>query len=350
MMHVRSMCVVDRPAPHLAKGPPVNIRPVLTTLCLVGLVGLPSYAQTRSEKVDKLASMLTGAINDKQADNSEVYTDAKTGQVIRATPLQLMRETMTSVNLEDIPGKLALEIWASQTNVPLVVNWASLEAQGVDPTTPITLKLHRVPGEQVLKLIIQQLHPDPLGDDELLLDVQQWYVRVMTRQDALRRSTTKMYFIGDLLMDIPHFDNAPGFDLNDALSNTSSGGSNGGGGGGEESKLFRDDNDDRKEKPLSKQEKAQRIVEMIRETIEPDIWRANGGEYGSVRYYRGMLVVKAPAFVHEQIGGTTGSTTKRSSTKHQTKRSSSDSSPEQTKRSSSGNVAGVGSKSPTLVR
>lgn len=319
------------------------------------MTAAPCFGQSRSEKVDQLASMLSGAMNQKSANAQEVYTDAKTGEIIRATPLQLMRETMTSVDFDAIPGRLALEIWASQTNVPLVINWKALEAQGIDPQTPISLQLYRVPGEVVLNLIIQQLHPDPIGNDELLLDVQQWYVRVMTREDALRRSTTRMYFIGDLLMEIPSFDGAPGFDLNQALSNTSTGGSTegsrgGGNAGGGQGIFTRDD--EPRETRLTKREKAERIVDMIRDTIEPDIWRENGGEFGSIRYYRGMLVVKAPAFVHEQIGGGSNSAAAtRSSTKRSSPRADLGVQDRlRGKRSTAGNVAGVADTKPDLVR
>ncbi|MFK7788017.1 MAG: hypothetical protein AB8C95_00815 [Phycisphaeraceae bacterium] len=336
-------------------------RPLFATLCLVAAVSMPALGQSRSERVNNIASALSSGINDKAPDDT-VYTDARTGEVIRATPAQLMRETLTSVDFKEMSGRLALEIWSNQTNVPLVVNWRALEAQGIDPNAPVTLRLGKVPAEQVLKLIIQQIHPDPLANDELLLDIQQWYVRIITKEDALRRSTTKLYFIGDLLMDIPNFDNAPGFDLNAALSNTNSGGSGGNSGGGAGrgggnqggGLFFADDNDDKGEERLTKQEKAERIADMIRNTIEPDIWRGNGGEYGSVRYYRGMLIVKAPEFVHEQIGGATGAninkktTTKRSSTKRSSN-SSSKSAP-QGQRSSSGNVAGVAPKSPKIPR
>lgn len=330
----------------------MKLRPAFATLSLIAAVSMPAFGQSRSDRVDQIAAALSSGISDAPTENT-VYTDASTGETIRATPAQLMRETLTAVDFKDMSGRLALEIWSNQTNVPVVINWRALEAQGIDPNTPINLTLGKVPAEQVLRLILQQLHPEPLGNDELLLDIQQWYVRVITKEDALRRSTTKLYFIGDLLMEIPNFDNAPKFDLNEALSNTSSGGSNGNGNsGGQNQGLFSDDNDDRKEKVLSKQEKAEQIADMIRQTVEPDIWRGNGGEYGSVRYYRGMLVVKAPDFVHEQIGGMTGASVnkpaaKRSASSKRTTTSNQPPAP-QGKRSSAGNVAGVGRESPKI--
>ncbi|MEM6260169.1 MAG: hypothetical protein AAGB26_02680 [Planctomycetota bacterium] len=332
----------------------MRLRPAFATLSLVALVGMPAFGQSREDRVNQIAATLSAGISDKPSDT--VYTDARTGEEIRATPAQLMRETLTSVNLDAVPGRLALDIWSNQTNVPLVVSWASLEAQGIDPQQPVTLTLGRVPAELALKLIIQQLHPDPIGNDELLVDIEQWYVRIMTKEDALRRSTTRVYFIGDLLMDIPNFDNAPGFDLNDALSNTSSGGSGrgSGSGGNQDQGLFGDDSDEEKEEVLSKEEKAERIADMVRNTVEPDIWRANGGEYGSVRYYRGMLVVKAPDFVHEQIGGIAGGTTTKSTSKRKNTSRSSDGNNQDAspaiRRSTPGNVAGVARDRPPIPR
>jgi len=323
----------------MTKGSPLKKVSALSVLSLASIAALPVFAQSRSEKVANITAALVGAVQDEPTE----YVDAQTGESNRATPRQLMRETMTAVDFEAMPGKMALEIWSSQTGVPLVINWRSLEAQGIDPEAPITLKLQKVPAELALKLIIDQLHPDPLGNEKLMLKIDQWYVRIFTREDALRNSVTRVYFIGDLLMDIPNFDNAPRVDLNDALSNTSSGGSNGGRGGGSGNGLF-DTESDQKEITPTKQERAEQIVDMIVKTIEPEIWRENGGEYGSVRYYRGMLVVKAPEFVHDQIGiPFSTSTRSTSSNRENAYRSGSVNSKQssQAPRSTSGNVAGV---------
>jgi len=53
---------------------------------------------------------------------------------------------------------------------------------------------------------------------------------------------------------------------------------------------------------LTKTERADALVKMIREVIRPEIWRENGGE-ASIRYYNGNLVVTAPRSVHEALGG-----------------------------------------------
>ena len=52
-------------------------------------------------------------------------------------------------------------------------------------------------------------------------------------------------------------------------------------------------------KPYTTQE----LIDLIRDTIYPDIWRENGGT-ASIRMFRDNLVVTAPRAVHEAIGGT----------------------------------------------
>lgn len=317
--------------------------PAMATLSLIGLIGLPSVpaeAQSREQRVDQITSALAGAVSNRPAP-------APAEQ--HATPRQLMRATMTAVDFDAMPARLALEVWANQTQVPLVVNWKALELAGVDPATPVSLTLNKVPADVVLRLLVAQMQPaDGLDEDRLLVDVDQWFVRVMTKREVLRRSTTKVYFIGDLLMQTPHFTNAPGFDLNDALSNTSSGGSNGG--GGQERGLF--DTDDQADEPRAptKQQRAEQIMDLIRDTIEPDIWRANGGQYASMRYLRGMLVVKAPAFVHQQIGVPFTGNTPRPTARSTPNRSSSNPENAERPRYNGGNVAGKASREPRTVR
>ena len=44
------------------------------------------------------------------------------------------------------------------------------------------------------------------------------------------------------------------------------------------------------------------IADTIREIIEPDIWAAHGGTAGAISYYQGNLIIRAPNYVHRQIG------------------------------------------------
>ncbi len=54
---------------------------------------------------------------------------------------------------------------------------------------------------------------------------------------------------------------------------------------------------------MTRAERAEELLSLIRETIYPDVWRDNGGT-ASIRMWRDNLVVTAPRNVHEAIGGT----------------------------------------------
>lgn len=51
--------------------------------------------------------------------------------------------------------------------------------------------------------------------------------------------------------------------------------------------------------------KAQELIDLIMETVYPDIWLENGGK-ATIRFFKGNLVVTAPRSVHEAIGGPLG--------------------------------------------
>ena len=42
---------------------------------------------------------------------------------------------------------------------------------------------------------------------------------------------------------------------------------------------------------------------LILETVEPFAWESAGGSYATLRYTSGVLIVRAPDYVHRQIGG-----------------------------------------------
>jgi hypothetical protein len=54
---------------------------------------------------------------------------------------------------------------------------------------------------------------------------------------------------------------------------------------------------------MTEQERAQIIIDLIQEIVEPDGWFDNGGDWGTVRYHQGTLIIRAPDFMHRQIGG-----------------------------------------------
>ncbi len=243
--------------------------------------------------------------------------DAAVRNTVPATPRRasmrlLLGQVVSQVDFQNTTAREAFEWWSQTTNIPLIVHWAVFEQEGVDLDTEMTLRLRNIPAGVLLKLMTQQWSPET----RFVIEPTPWVVEVMTRQQAIRNTVLRVYDIGGLLHRVPNFNNAPAFDLSSALGNTNSGGGgNSGGSSSGGSGLFGDTNRDRERQDVpSRAERAEDIAQVIRDTIEPDIWQNNGGQFCSIRYFSGRLIVNAPPFVHRQIGMPSARSGRRSTT------------------------------------
>lgn len=206
------------------------------------------------------------------------------------------------------------------------VNWRALEAAGVTPDTPVNVRLRDVPLRKVLSVLLSESAPGT----NLTYYTSEGVIEVTTSEIADAEMITRVYPVEDLLIEVPDFNNAPDFSL--FLNQTGGSGGTGGGGGGMGGGGYGGGGGGfggggggfgggggglggggggfggsgggglTQEKIRTKQERADDLVTLIRETIRPEIWKENGGN-AAVRYYNGNLIVTAPRSVHEAIGG-----------------------------------------------
>ena len=250
---------------------------------LTCLAAVPAEAQTLQQRIDHL----------RARQQAEPDLD----RMLQRSVSQRLRNVLHPIVIENATAREAFEWWSHTTRISLVINWDAMLIDGVDPQTPITLDLQYVPADRLLELLLRAAAPHDT-ETQFVYDVEPGYIHVLTKRQANRMPVTRVYDVADLVMDIPHFDDAPSFDLRDALSNTSSGG----GGRSGDSGLLSDDRDRTRRPTLTKAQRGQRLAQLVRDTIEPTIWREAGGEAASIRYFDGRLVVTAPKYVHRQIG------------------------------------------------
>jgi len=209
----------------------------------------------------------------------------------RRSVVAKLRDVIDPVVVENAPARRAFEWWSQTAQIPLVINWPKLEELGIDPGRRVNLNLRNITAGQLLALLMKQTSLD----EPLLYEVTPWYVEILTKQQANARTVVRIYDIGDLVMDIPDFSESPQFDLSSALDREDIGG----GGGGGESELFGDVDRDEKQ---DRERQTNELVDLIRDTIEPNIWQSRGGRYASIRIFQRRLIVNAPLYVHAQIG------------------------------------------------
>ena len=183
--------------------------------------------------------------------------------------------------------------------VNIHVNWKALEQHSVTADTPVNIRLRAVSLRKVLNLLLSEAS----GSDTLTFFVDQGVVEITTRELADKKVYTKIYPVDDLVMEIPEFTEPPSFSLQS--SSDQGGGGGGGGGGGSGSGLFANSSSDQnrdQNNTTTREERGEQLVQLVTETVRPDIWAVNGGN-ATIRYFRGNLIVTAPRSVHEALGG-----------------------------------------------
>lgn len=196
------------------------------------------------------------------------------------------------LHLRDVPARTAFRRWSQVAGLPVVIHWEAMETDGVDPQQPIDIDAAALSAETTLLLMMGRLSQE----HRFVAELHPWGLQLQTRRRANTQVVVQVYDVADLLVDVPNFDNAPRFDLAQVL-----GGAQGDDGGN----VFADDNQDsdsEAEAPLTRAQREVRLAELVRATLEPDVWQVNGGEHSRLTIRNGLMIVRAPRYIQQQIG------------------------------------------------
>ncbi|MFO0829295.1 MAG: hypothetical protein U0572_14250 [Phycisphaerales bacterium] len=285
------------------------------------LVGLSLVAVTSTASAQNLSVRMAEVARQRQTQASQDPS--------KATLLGALLYTDISCDFKSTKAKDAIDYIATSLGVPVVARYnTDRSGAGIDPDTDINLKVESKPALSVLEMVLEQCSTD----EPCTWQLRESFIEVGTkgRLSVPAARELKMYPIRDLIFEAPMFDNAPNFNLNQAIQqgNNGNGGGNGGGGGGfggggggfggggggggfggggggggggSGGGIFGDPGDAPQAVP--EEERAQKIVDLILETVEPDAWADNGGDIATIRYHQGVLIVRAPDYIQRQIGG-----------------------------------------------
>jgi len=202
---------------------------------------------------------------------------------------------LPEVKFEQVTLSDCIDFYRDVSDANIHVNWRALESIGIGRDMPVTLDLRSVSLRTALRLTLSQT--DPANMTAVYID--EGVIEITTRDIADAQLITRTYFVDDLLMVIPDF---YGPDLNLESSQSTGSRSSGGGGGGSSNSSILQSNDREEEEITTKAERADVLISLIQEIVQPNIWRDNGG-VATIRYFNGNLIVTAPRSVHEAIGG-----------------------------------------------
>lgn len=197
-------------------------------------------------------------------------------------------KVMRSVDFTDVPLKDVLEFFQTVINANFHINWKAIEQAGVSPDTPITLKLKRIGVGRAMDIAFDEVNATREKLDRIYWIVDRGVVLVSTGSDFDRTMITRVIDAGTSLMVVPDSE-GPRIDMQVAAKNTP--GEGGGQGGG--NNLFGDNDKDTsgQQKSYDEQKKKQQegVIESIKSTIGPDMWKPDGK--GSIRVIGNKLVI-----------------------------------------------------------
>lgn len=284
-------------------------------------ITVPAAAQSSLEERLEQVRRETEARQQRQA--------AVPGELTPVKMLQKLFYDEVTVNFIDTPVKDAIEFLSDSLGVRIVGRYADdATANGINPAHTITLQAEDMTAFAALDFILAVCS----STDECTWQLRNGYIEVGPKDRLAMGSaqTVKSYPITDLLMEVPDFDNMPPMDLGEQLaggglgyyggysdwygpyrygytpgSRIVRGGAYGGYGGGRSGSI--NPGATGNQRPLDKRaamkQKAEELMAFIKSIVEPGHWRDEGGDWASIAYYDGVLVIRAPEFIHRQIGG-----------------------------------------------
>jgi hypothetical protein len=225
-------------------------------------------------------------------------------RIVREQPttLKMLNTRLGDVRFVETPFEQVMNWLADVTDSNLVVRWQILEDNGIDRDTPISVQVKNLRFSQVLSLIIGEAGGSDL---QLAYRASGKLIVVSTNDDLSQEMITKIYDVSDLLVRLPRASLDAAFDVTQGLGQNTTGGG-GGGGGGAGGGMFGQGGNQQNQQDYDNQGGAgsqmAQIVDIIRQTIEPDSWRENNGK-GSITAFRQTLIVHNSILVHQKLGG-----------------------------------------------
>lgn len=233
------------------------------------------------------------------AQQSSVGPVSRESRARQAQALGQMMKVM-SVEYDQVPLQSVLKNLADVTGASFDIGWRDdRNATGLDRETLINFKAENQTALSILERALRQAEVDStLGGNAWQLS-EEGAIQIGTKEYLNRSKRLEIYDISDLLLVVRDYSDVPQFDLNSSLQAASSSG----GGGGGQSPFQGGNQNQNNQTGASEQERADEVIRLLTELVEPDQWTANGGNGANIRYYKQQLLVTAPDYIHRQLAG-----------------------------------------------
>ncbi len=232
----------------------------------------------------------------------------------RATPrpqasstLSILNQRVPELTFEDVPFEQVMDWLAEFTKLNVTVRWQVLADAGVDRDKPVSIQAHNLRLSQVLWLIMSGVAGSEI---KLAYRASGNLLVLSTAEDLDKEMVTKIYDVADLLTRLPRAGRVGAFNVTQGLGQA--GGQGGGGGSGAGGGMFGQGQGQQQQQQGGARNdpygagggetQIQELVDLIRQTVEPDTWVQNGGQ-GTIIPFQRSIVVRNTILVHQRLGG-----------------------------------------------
>lgn len=209
---------------------------------------------------------------------------------------KLLNTRLPEVNFSGHEFRTVVGFLSELAGLDILAKWNEQGfGEGFDPNAKITLQLKNSTSLlTILELVMKQA-----TDEETTWVLGDGFVEIGTKSQLNKEKYVRIYPVRELLFVAPRFDNAPQLDLDQVLQSASQSGQ----GGGSQGSIFDDENDDQDTARADEATQADELIDIITSIVEPNQWESLGGDGGSIRYFRGNLIINASDYLHRQVGG-----------------------------------------------
>lgn len=102
---------------------------------------------------------------------------------------------IVSLNNDNLKLNQVIAFIRDTTGVNMAVNWPALELVGIDQDSLVTISLTRIPADQLMRLVLDQVSADAFDDDKAGFRIDHGIVKISTLRDLRADTDTRVYDI-----------------------------------------------------------------------------------------------------------------------------------------------------------
>ena len=248
-----------------------------------GNAGQKKVRDSKEKKGHGASKRQASGENESKKSTADKAAAARAGRNLAAKGLRMIVE---DAKLEALPFEDFVDWVGRETGAQMVVHWRVLEEAGVGRSDPLSVEAKNVSMRGLLLLAFDQL-TDNLQKAELAARADGNILTISTRKDLNAKLVTRIYDVEDLLIALPELGGVMIDATADPRGRTRVSGWRQPGRG------------------ESKEQIVQKLIETITSHLEPGSWKTSGGK-GTIRFFRGRLVVYNNLDVHQLLAGAIG--------------------------------------------